>query len=310
MKQIIFSGVSHSNLFGHHALSRATTKRGFSTMDFIKVPQMTSEERELGRRGPAVYRTTNIEFIDVEVDDVKISSHRLAHEHRAPEVHLCMATPNGLIRYHRADELEDWTFLPRRKVPTALATEADVQSFVDSMIPALILLPEHLPEANLPQSDSEPLDAEDRLLLAEASKAALTPAHDRHTRCLAGFANLIRKARARDLAKKEEKARRKRMKRQFDSLPAGTFLLQLGFDNRIAVVSDVRGRKTLRSVNIYSARFGAWNVDFTLRNLEDYFLFSGPSSRQLERGLLSAHQLMTALSQAKALGPTCPDLVI
>ncbi|WP_229864550.1 hypothetical protein, partial [Seohaeicola zhoushanensis] len=67
MEQIIFSGVSHSNLFGLHALSRATTKRGFSNMDFIKVPQMTSEERELGRRGPAVYRTTNIEFIDVEV---------------------------------------------------------------------------------------------------------------------------------------------------------------------------------------------------------------------------------------------------
>ncbi|WP_370284920.1 hypothetical protein [Pseudooceanicola nanhaiensis] len=279
-------------------------------MYYVNVPRMTSEERELGRRGPAVCRTANIEVIDVAVDGVEIASRRLVHEHRSPELHLYIRSSNGLLQYHLEDGSEKWSCSPSREDYNTHVTEADAHAFVKCTIPAVVLLPKHFPETHLPETGQENLGAEDRLLLAEAFEAPLPPVHEGFARGLAVIANLIREARANDFAKREEKARRKRMKRQFDSLPAGTILLNQGFDNRIAIVSDERGKNTLRSLDIHCARFGAWKVDFTIHNLEHYSLFSGPRSRELDRGLLSAHQLMTALSQAKRLGPTCPDLLM
>lgn len=179
------------------------------------------------------------------------------------------------------------------------------------MLSVLMVIEEHLPAIHLPPASFEDLSEGQMRLVESELPAATTPALERFAPGIFKIAQEVERARAKDQAIREAKARRARIRAQFATLPAGTMLIHRGRSDQIAVVSDERGRQSSRSLDLFTAKRGSTprKVDMTLQNREDFVLFTPGKVRKLQGGFVSAHQIMKGLAQAKELGPAYPDLL-
>jgi hypothetical protein len=126
--------------------------------------------------------------------------------------------------------------------------------------------------------------------------------------CMLALARLISQARERDHKVVAEAAFARRLKRQFERLPAGTILAHRLYSTSIAIVSDAPGHRTKRSLRLRGIGNQESQCDMTKAQRDAYCFLTPEKALALQPGILSAHQLLEGLRQAKELAPNYPAL--
>lgn len=277
---------------------------------------------------PSLYRTSKdfpplgtrrhsaADIVDLTLETARASSILVRTEGMVPQQVLNIWTRGGQIAFARNErDPGRWTFHPRaigRRTPAVCEKELR-----DAIAPALLALPGlclQLPEDHLPGQPLEGLTPQERELIeAELAPAAewSEEAGQQFGGCLAAMADGLARARDADRRTLETLALNKRLRRQFGLLPEGTILIDRGGHGHAAVVSSERGRRTRRSLVLRRGEGagGSERLDISQDIRQAFALVTQDRPRTLRPGILSAHEIITALGQAQGLAATCPDLL-
>lgn len=194
---------------------------------------------------------------------------------------------------------------------TSAKWERDHRAFAQATISALGDVVRLLPRAHHPQAKLAELAAEDLALVRRELPEAFEcsdPVQENFGDCMLALARGFAVAREHDEEARQDAARHRRLRKQFDVLPAGTILIDANAHYPcIGIISDKPGQGTLRSVMIHQGN-SKWRSDLDKARRGALRLMTPERARRLPKGLLSGHQAITALSQAKALAADFPDL--
>jgi len=259
-------------------------------------------------------RRSGAEIIDVTLDTARVSSLVVRTEGLAPQHVLNIWTQGGQVAFERNQTTPgEWTLWPRQDEKWRKALRAEQLNI--ALQPAILAfegLCEQLPEDHLPAQPLDSMTMLERLMITRQFPDAgdlPTVVKDQFGGCLLAMAEGLTDAQATDQRVTEAADRAKRLRQQFDLLPAGTILVERGYSH-LAIVSDKRGRRSKRSLQI---RRGLRTTPQTMRDIDktarhNYCLLTTRRIKNLPAGVFQAQDIKTAVRQAQAFRKRCPDL--
>jgi len=262
---------------------------------------------------PGTSRLTVSETFKLALDNANVTSAIIREGRATTWRKITLWTAHGTLEFAQDPYIgPSWSVAPH---PGPRASqprwEASARAFTNSVLAVLDDLCEKVPANHLPGSDITDLTSDDQALLRHHFPEAFVASSAVRAQFGGGLAALAREiaaGRTEDTRLREEAAWHRRLKKQFDLLPAGTILATREGYPGVATVSDEPGRQTRRSLDRHLGARGTWKDDLNKENRAVFGLMTPERAARLRPGLLSSHQVLSALQQAKELAPLYPDL--
>jgi len=220
---------------------------------------------------------------------------------------LTLGSPARLTRYVRDGEQDGtWRFGP--EMP--FLSEEKARQLAETVLGTLETLCAQLPETHLPPIlPAMPVERDLVRTELPATKEAGEAVHDHFGDLLLLMARRIAEARDLERARMEYELRTKRLRQQFALLPQGTMLVGLGRSDQVAIVMDEPGSRRNRALVLRFPDEPSRRHDcFADQSKRTMFALVTPQRAPKAARVLSAHETLEAVTQARTLAEQCPDL--
>lgn len=252
-----------------------------------------------------ICRRSVAEIFDTRVATTDVSSVVTWREGIPVQHELTLGSPAGLARYVRDGEQDGtWRFGPGMP----FRSEEKARQLAETVLGTLETLCAQLPETHLPPVPATPVER-DLVRTELPTMDAGAAVHDHFGDLLLLMARRIAEARDLERARMEYELRTKRLRRQFALLPEGTMLVGLGRSDQVATVMDEPGSRRNRALVLRFPDEPSRRHDcFADQSMRSMFALVTPQRAPKAARVLSAHETLDAVTQARTLAEQCPDL--